>query len=180
MTSSSAPEHSLAREPQRLALADGRSFEDFYRSELTGLVVLARALAPRGSAEDVAQEAMMVALRRWPEIRELASPEAYVRRTCANLAVSQVRRRLAEARAISRTPQRDERVPADERGDFWGLVRTLPKRQAQAVALYYVLDLSVADIARTLQVSEGSVKVHLSRARAALADQLRPAEEEPS
>lgn len=178
MTPSSAPERSLDREPDRLSLADGRSFEDFYRSELTGLVVLARALAPRGLAEDVAQEAMMVAFRRWTEIRELASPEAYVRRTCANLAVSQVRRRLAEVRAINRNPVRDARVPAQEHDDFWRLVRNLPQRQAQVVALYYVFDLSVAEVAQTLEVSVGAVKVHLSRARHTLAERLRLAEEE--
>ena len=37
------------------------------------------------------------------------------------------------------------------------------------VALHYVFDLSVADVARTLEISEGSVKVHLSRARQTLA-----------
>jgi RNA polymerase sigma-70 factor (ECF subfamily) len=178
MNPSSAPERSLDRDPTRLALAEGRSFEDFYRAEVTGLVVLARALAPRGLAEDVAQEAMLVAFRRWSEIRELANPEAYVRRTCANLAVSQVRRRLAEVRAVGRATQRDAVVPAGEHDDFWGLVRSLPRRQAQVVALHYVFDLSVADVAHTLEVSEGSVKVHLSRARHALAQRLRLPEEE--
>lgn len=147
----------------------GRSFEDFYRAELPGLVVLARALAPPGLAEDVAQEAMMVAYRRWSTIRELQHPEAYVRRTCANLAVSQFRRRLAEARAFRRSgaPQIVDQLGGT--GEFWQLVRSLPRRQAQVVALHYVFDLSVADVARTLEVSQGSVKVHLSRARHSLA-----------
>lgn len=43
-----------------------------------------------------------------------------------------------------------------------------PRRQAQVVALQYLYDLGVADVAATLEVSEGSVKVHLSRARATL------------
>ena len=147
----------------------GRSFEDFYRAELPGLVVLARALAPPGLAEDVAQEAMMIAYRRWLTIRELAHPEAYVRRACANLAVSQFRRHLAEARAFRRSgaPQTVEQLGGPD--EFWHLVRSLPRRQAQVVALHYVFDLSVADVARTLEISEGSVKVHLSRARQTLA-----------
>jgi RNA polymerase sigma-70 factor (ECF subfamily) len=158
----------------------GRSFEEFYRAELTGLVVLARALAPPGLGEDVAQEAMMVAYRRWSTIRELAHPEAYVRRVCANLAVSQFRRGLAEVRAFRRTgaPQVVEQAGSTE--DFWRLVRSLPRRQGQVVALFYVFDLSVAEVARTLEVSEGSVKVHLSRARQSLARSMgRPAEVQP-
>jgi RNA polymerase sigma-70 factor (ECF subfamily) len=135
-------------------------------------VALARALAPQGLAEDVAQEAMMVAYRRWSTIQGLEHPEAYVRRACANLAVSQFRRRLAEARAFRRTaaPQTIEHVGGP--GEFWQLVRSLPRRQGQVVALHYVLDLSVAEVARTLGVSEGSVKVHLSRARKTLARSL--------
>jgi RNA polymerase sigma-70 factor (ECF subfamily) len=180
MTRSSTMGPSLGGELGEPFTLGERPFEEFYRAEIAGLIVLAHALAPRGLAEDVAQEAMMVAFRRWSEIRELAHPEAYVRRACANLAVSQVRRRLAEARAISRTSGRDTVVHTREHDDFWRLVRSLPRRQAQVVALHYVFDLPVAEVARTLEVSEGSVKVHLSRARHALAQRLRlPEEGEP-
>jgi RNA polymerase sigma-70 factor (ECF subfamily) len=56
---------------------------------------------------------------------------------------------------------------------FWQVVRRLPPRQAQAVALYYMEDYSVSDIAEVLDCSEGTVKTHLSRARAAVARQLQ-------
>ena len=46
-------------------------------------------------------------------------------------------------------------------------VRELPEQQRFAVVLYYVEDRSVAEVADILQCSEGSVKTHLSRARAA-------------
>jgi RNA polymerase sigma-70 factor (ECF subfamily) len=58
--------------------------------------------------------------------------------------------------------------PIDE--DFWVAVRSLPRRQAQVVALHYLSDLPVADVAATLQIGEGTAKTHLSRARAALAE----------
>jgi RNA polymerase sigma-70 factor (ECF subfamily) len=45
------------------------------------------------------------------------------------------------------------------------------------MALHYALDLPVADVAEVLGCAEGTVKVHLHRARAALADTLRAAEE---
>jgi RNA polymerase sigma-70 factor (ECF subfamily) len=145
------------------------SFDEVYRAELPGLVALARGLCPPAIAEDVAQEAMLVALRRWAYVSRLEHPEAWIRRTCANLAVSQFRRRLVEVRVVARLRSRTAgSSPEPDVDEFWALVRRLPRRQAQVVALYYLYDLGVVEIAATLEVSVGSVKVHLSRARATL------------
>ncbi|MEL6984139.1 MAG: sigma factor-like helix-turn-helix DNA-binding protein, partial [Actinomycetota bacterium] len=40
--------------------------------------------------------------------------------------------------------------------------------QRQVVALYYLMDLSVADVAASLGVANGTVKTHLHRGRTAL------------
>jgi hypothetical protein len=63
-------------------------FDSFYRAELPRLVALARALCGAALAEDVAQEAMLAAYRRWKHVRDLASPAEWVRRTCANVAAA--------------------------------------------------------------------------------------------
>ena len=42
----------------------------------------------------------------------------------------------------------------------------LPDRQRSIAALYYLDDLSVADISDTLDIAEGTVRFHLSQARA--------------
>jgi RNA polymerase sigma-70 factor, ECF subfamily len=149
-------------------------FEDFYASELPRLVALARSLAAPALAEDIAQEAMLVAYRRWRELRELERPELWVRRTCANLAVSQFRRRLVEIRATARLAARPVEPPplSAPAEDFWAAVRRLPQRQAQAAALRYVYGMSVQDVAETLDCTEGAVKQHLSRARRSLAAAL--------
>jgi RNA polymerase sigma factor (sigma-70 family) len=52
--------------------------------------------------------------------------------------------------------------------DIRALVATLPPRERAVVVLYYLEDLSVADTARLLKIKEGTVKAHLSHARAAL------------
>ena len=59
-----------------------------------------------------------------------------------------------------------------ETAEFWAAERALPRRQAQAVALYYFQDLSVQQTARVLDCAEGTVKAHLAKARRALARQL--------
>jgi RNA polymerase sigma-70 factor (ECF subfamily) len=64
-----------------------------------------------------------------------------------------------------------------DREQFWAEVRRLPRRQAQATALFYALDLPVSEVAATLGLAEGTVKVHLSRARTELADRLAATEE---
>jgi RNA polymerase sigma-70 factor (ECF subfamily) len=99
---------------------------------------------------------------------------AYVRRTCSNLAVSWIRRRIAETRALLRSEARpgSDAVLDTDSETFWYEVRRLPRRQAQVVALFYGYDLSVADVAATLQMSEGTAKTHLSRGRQSLAGRL--------
>lgn len=150
-------------------------FGSFFAAEYSRLVALAYALTgSRATAEDVAQDAMVSAYQNWSRISRMDHPAAYVRRACANLAVSSVRRRIAEGKALLRLASRPEPVgllePVDE--EFWAAVRRLPTRQAQVVALHYGSDLAVADVARAMGVTEGSVKQHLSRARAALAKEL--------
>jgi DNA-directed RNA polymerase specialized sigma24 family protein len=97
-----------------------------------------------------------------------------------NLATSGLRRRLLEARALARLAGRREPVleplPAEE-ADFGRALRALPRRQGQAVALFYVEDLSVQQIAVVLDCAEGTVKAHLAKARHTLAKRLDQGEE---
>jgi RNA polymerase sigma factor (sigma-70 family) len=167
--------------PQRVVATSRRvSFDEFYAAELPRLVALARGLAPAHVAEDVAQEAMLVAYRRWREISDLERPDLWVRRTCANLAVSQFRRRMVELRAVSRLAGRRQAPVelSEQSADFWDAVQALPRRQAQAAALRFVYEMPIADIATTLGTSEGTVKQHLRRARTALAHSLGVSKEE--
>jgi RNA polymerase sigma factor (sigma-70 family) len=153
---------------------DLSTFDAFYLREMPSLILLAGALSGSANAEDLAQEAMLTAYRHWAEVSQYASPVGWVRRVCANRAMSALRRRGLEARALLRlgTPAIQVDESRAEVEEFWSRVRQLPRRQAQSVALYYIYDLSVAEVAETLECSEGSVKIHLSRGRAALAKQL--------
>ena len=155
-------------------LARTETFEGFYRRELRSLVTFAAALAGPAHADDIAQEAMLAAYRRWDVVSGLDLPVAWVRKVCANRAVSALRRRASEGRALVRLGARRETpvTSGAESEAFWSEVRRLPARQAQCIALAYVYDLGVADIARTLGISTGSAKVHLYRGRRALAEQL--------
>jgi RNA polymerase sigma-70 factor, ECF subfamily len=154
-------------------------FEHFYLREYRGVVELAYALSGRSAAEDVAQEAFLRAHGDWRKVGRYQYPGAWVRRVAVNLATSAVRRRLIEARAMARFWAREPslvELPASE-ADFWRAVRSLPRRQAQAVALHYLEDLSVVEVARVLGCAEGTVKAHLHNGREALARRLPLIEE---
>ena len=152
------------------------SFESFYRREFRDVVGLAYALSgSRLGAEDLAQEAFIKAHERWDRISDYDKPGAWVRRVVANLAVSGFRRRSAERKAVSRLAgHRQQGIPEMEPEDeeFWMMVRDLPKRQAQAIALFYIEDRSVAEIAEILDCSASTAKVHLFRGRRSLGEKL--------
>lgn len=156
---------------------DGASFEELYRRDARGLIALAYGLSgSRVAAEELVQDAFLAAHRQWDRISAYDNPSAWLRRVVVNRAVSRIRRRTAEARALTRL--RGQRVlPAvlpepDEA--LWRAVRALPDRQAKVVALHYVGDESVADIAAILDCAEGTVKSHLHKARRSLARTLSP------
>jgi RNA polymerase sigma-70 factor (ECF subfamily) len=156
--------------------AEVESFERLYRREFAAVVALAYVLSgSRAAAEELAQEAFMAAHRRWDSISQYDDPAAWVRRVCANRSTSLIRRRASEARALARLAGRrvlPDELPPDAAA-FWATVRRLPKRQSQVVALHYLDDLPVADIAAILRCAEGTVKVHLHRGRKTLAAALR-------
>jgi RNA polymerase sigma-70 factor (ECF subfamily) len=159
------------------------SFAEFFDAEYRRVVGLAIVLCGRRAvAEELAQDAFLAAYRHWSRVRHYDNPGAWVRRVLINLAASSVRRRTRELRALARVAL--QRAPADEWpvGDeaFWSAVRGLPRRQRECIALRYVEDRSVAEIAHLLSIADATVRVHLHDARRALATRLRiPIEEQP-
>jgi RNA polymerase sigma-70 factor (ECF subfamily) len=168
----------IARDGEPEAVWLRGRFESLYLEEYPKVVALAYALSgSHMGAEDIAQEAFLRAYRDWERVGSYEHQAAWVRRVAANLATSGLRRRLVEARALARLAGRREATVdplTGENGEFWAAVRALPRRQAQAVALYYFQDLSVQQTAMVLDCAEGTVKAHLAKARRALARQLEP------
>jgi RNA polymerase sigma-70 factor (ECF subfamily) len=151
-------------------------FERFYAEHHRAVVGLAVSLSGnRWAAEELAQDAFAAAFQHWDRIATYENPGAWVRRVVANRSVSRFRRLGSEAKALARiAAQRPHTVPAltAEHEEFWREVRRLPRQQAQVVALHYLEDQSVADIAATLDIAEGTVKSSLYRARQKLAERL--------
>ena len=167
---------SVAEGSEPVAVEASETFEDFYVREYPSIVRLAYALSgSRSGAEDLAQEAFLAAHRRWERVGGFERPGAWVRQVVANLSVSTFRRRVVEARAYARvamgTSEALPELSADD-VEFWRAVRSLPRRQSQVVALHYLEDMSVLEVARVLDMAEGTVKKHLHDGRRTLAGRL--------
>jgi RNA polymerase sigma factor (sigma-70 family) len=90
-----------------------------------------------------------------------------------NLGRSGLRRVFAERRARARATRSGfVSEPNPERLDVVRELERLPRRQREATVLRYYLGLDIAEIAAVLEVTEGTVKTTLFRARASLAERL--------
>ncbi|MDP2624028.1 MAG: sigma-70 family RNA polymerase sigma factor [Actinomycetota bacterium] len=160
-------------------VVEGREpFERFYGREYRRVLALAHVLTGnRSLAEELTQEAFLEAYRQW---HRLANPEWWVRSVVSNHARSWLRRRYAEVRALTRLGPRREagisEMPADT-AHFWDQVRGLPRRQAQVIALVYLDDRPLREVAQILGCTESTARVHLARGRKQLATVLGVQEE---
>lgn len=121
-------------------------------------------------AQEAVQEAFVRALASPRSFAGLDNHESWLRRVAVNIARSRHRRR----RTLDSLLHRMGRPPvvADTAPDHIALMaalRRLPHGQRHALALHYLVDLPVDEIAETLGISVGTVKSRLSRGRRALA-----------
>ena len=151
------------------------SFEEFYRAEYASVVRLAFVLTGRRDiAEELAQDAFLAAHRRWGRVSTYESPAGWVRRVVTHRSVSAGRRHLTELRLLARLGRErpaDPSIPL-EAAELLSMVRDLPRRQAQVVALAFVEDRTIGEIAEILGCGEVSVRTHLRRGRAVLTHRL--------
>jgi RNA polymerase sigma-70 factor (ECF subfamily) len=124
------------------------------------------------SAQDLAQEALCRALLRWRKVSRYDDPVAWVRRVAWNLAANRWQRLRIARRYASAEREQSVAPPSPDRVAVDAALSRLPARQRRVIALYYLADLSVPEIAAQDGVPEGTVRSLLHRGRAALAVHL--------
>jgi RNA polymerase sigma-70 factor, ECF subfamily len=118
-------------------------------------------------AEEVVAEAFARAVQHQRTFVRLDNPEAWLRTVAVNVCRTRFRRRLlpiGPQRAEARHPDLD-----DDRLALMAAMRRLPSAQREAIALHYLADLPISEVATATGVAVGTVKARLSRGRAALA-----------
>ena len=161
--------------------APGRAevgFREIFRVSYSRLVVqLYGVTGDAAEAEDLLQQGFVVGHRRQP-VPQLDNHEAWLRTVAINLQRSRWRKLRNFSRIRDRVAARPTDLPAlEDRLDVIEALRGLPAGQREVVALHYLADLGVAEVALTLRIAEGTVKSRLSRGRDALALALADKEE---
>ena len=155
--------------------SDSADFDAFYTATVRRVVLYLYAVSgDRSDAQEVAQEAFARAWQYWPKISRYDDPEAWVRTVAWRLMANRWRglRRWLAAQGRLGPPVEATAGPSPDRVAVMAALQRLPKPQRQVIALHYLLDMPVADIAASIGVPAGTVKARLSRARTTLAGLL--------
>jgi RNA polymerase sigma-70 factor (ECF subfamily) len=174
--------------------AAARSVEAVWRIESARLVAgLARMVRDVGLAEDLAQDALVAALERWPESGVPDNPGAWLMATAKNRAIDLMRR----AQTLERKQEELQREVgirfAMERSDFEAAVDdevgddvlaliftcchpVLAPEARVALTLRLLGGLTTAEIARAFLAAEPTVAQRLVRAKRTLRDARVPFE----
>ena len=153
---------------------------DLYRAHYRSLVRLAALLLDDVStSEEVVQDAYIRMHGAWRRINDPEKALPYLRTTVVNLSRSRMRRRqVAERHAPKPMPDAPSAeygaISLAERDAVVAALRELPPKQREALVLRFYGDLTEADIAAAMGCSQGAVKSHLHRGKAALARHLEP------
>ena len=144
-----------------------QSLDELVRTRGSALVGYAYLLCgDRREAEDLVQDALVKTFSRGRGGLEAVSVEGYVRRAILNTYLDGFRRRQRWA-AIRHLVAPDDVVPAGDsvvtdRIAVAAALRALSPRERACVVLRFYEDLTVAQIAEALVLSEGAVKRYLS------------------
>ncbi|MCW2793135.1 MAG: SigE family polymerase sigma factor [Nocardioides sp.] len=143
------------------------SFEEWARARQQRLVRVAYLMTGDFQrAEDLVQEALIRAAQRWDTLRD-GQPDAWVRTVIFREHVSWWRRVRRET-LTDRPPEGVLSRPGEAPVMVQAALALLTHKQRAVLVLRYIEDLSVAEAARVLGVTEGTVKKQASVALARL------------
>ncbi|MBS1546947.1 MAG: RNA polymerase sigma factor [Bacteroidetes bacterium] len=155
------------------------AFMDAYAPCHAAFVRYCSALAyGRMDVQDLMQDVLLSAYSHFAQVRQKEELLHYLVRAARNRSISLWRSRrakepLAEAhanrlRAKGATPEQ-----IADAGILYRAMGKLPALQREALVLFEVSGLSMAEVAAIQHTSEGTVKTRVSRARAALRNRLQ-------
>ncbi|MDR7327899.1 sigma-70 family RNA polymerase sigma factor [Catenuloplanes sp. NPDC020197] len=151
--------------------------EAVWRLESARIVAaLTRVVHDVGLAEELAQDALVTALERWPADGVPDNPGAWLMTVAKRRAVDHIRRSQARDRAYAETAARpgDDTADGDERDDVLRLMfvtchPVLPATARVALTLKLVGGLTTGEIARAYLVTEQTIARRISSAKRTLA-----------
>jgi RNA polymerase sigma factor (sigma-70 family) len=165
-----------------------RAIDAVWRIESARLIAgLARIVGDIGAAEDLAQDALLVALERWPESGVPNNPGAWLMATAKHRAIDLLRKRSLverkhellgheiEARQEAAVPALDAAIDDDVGDDLLRLIFTachpvLSPEARAALTLRLLGGLTTGEIARAFLVPEATIAQRIVRAKRTLSE----------
>ncbi len=149
------------------------SYATFFRDQYPRLVRTLFLAGASGTAEDLAQEAFAIVLTHWGAATGTGHPDGYLFRCAFRLLAKEFkarripRERFAESdSALANSESFEETVCALE--ELEQLVNRLPPRARACAVASFSLGMKTEEIAKSLNITAGTVRKHLSDARASL------------
>ena len=161
-------------EPTELADVADPPFEVFFEREKAELYsVLCVVTRDRLEAEELTQDAFVRLLERWDRVGKMADPRAYLYRTAMNAFRSGYRSSTRAAKRAIRGQQADDAIAEVDATDAaMRALAILSTRQRAAVVITDLLGFSSEEAGRILGIRASTVRMHVSRAHAALKDAM--------
>lgn len=165
-------------------VGDSAAIENFVQTYQQDVFRLALSIlddAPE--AEDATQEALLNALRSVDSFRGAASLKTWLYSITVNICRNRLQRHRAYARLtrilggilrMRHTSSVEEDAIENESNEtLWRVIRSMNEKHRIPIVLRYYHDLSVTEIARILQIPEGTVHSRLNTARRQLHEVLK-------
>lgn len=154
-------------------MSSGDGFESWVGPHLLAMTRLAVRLVSAGDADDVVQESLTRAWRRWNTYdRARGTPRSWLLGIVADQARRhRIRHRSSQVILVDSLGGSTD-VDVAAAADLDRAIRALSGRQRLAVELYYFVGLPVKECAEAMSCSQGTVKSTLSDARSRLAPML--------
>jgi RNA polymerase sigma-70 factor, ECF subfamily len=160
-----------------LAASDFDAFAELYRRYLCPVYRIVRAQVPDdATAEDLTAHVFFKALSSAGSYRGEGSYSAWIFRIAHNSLATWRRTAGRSAEVVEEVPESIDPTPSpasqvivgEERHLIWQTVSELPPAQREVVALRYIEDFSIEEVAEITRRSRGAVRILLHRARTRL------------
>ena len=158
-------------------MARGKDIDKLYRQYYRPMCLYAtHYLGNRSSVEDVVQEAFVSLLGKLDSDSTIKSPLAYLSTTVRNSCLDILRRENKQKETSFQDILSDDEAileSAFDEAKLWNAIDSLPEGRRKMFLMHKRDGLKHSEIAKTLGVSEGTVKNQISRALKTLRNSIK-------